>query len=100
MVLPSMMRLRRVAGRAGVHSLLADRANPKPTSRLRDLSPETLIDQEPVSLSVRGTRGVLLQTRETGAVPTPGPILDALVAEGFHIAPPLIRDARSRRLRN
>jgi uncharacterized protein len=47
-------------------------------------------------LTVRGTLGVLVQAREAGAVPTLRPILNALVAEGFRIAPPLVRAALSR----
>lgn len=48
------------------------------------------------SLAVRGTLGVLVQARKVGAVPALRPVLEALVAEGFRIAPPLIREALAR----
>jgi predicted nucleic acid-binding protein len=44
-------------------------------------------------LSVRGTLGVLVQARQLGLLPALKPVLDALVSEGFRIAPALIRDA-------
>jgi predicted nucleic acid-binding protein len=47
-------------------------------------------------LIVRGTLGVLVQARQAGAVPALRPVLEALVAEGFRIAPPLIREALAR----
>lgn len=42
---------------------------------------------------VRGTLGVLVQARQSGVLPALRPVLDALVAEGFRIAPALIREA-------
>jgi uncharacterized protein len=47
-------------------------------------------------IAVRGTLGVLVQARQMGALPALRPVLDALVAEGFRIAPALIREALSR----
>jgi len=47
-------------------------------------------------IAVRGTLGVLVQARQTGALPALRPVLDALVAEGFRIAPALVREALSR----
>jgi len=47
-------------------------------------------------IAVRGTLGVLVQARQIGALPALRPVLDALVGEGFRIAPGLIREALSR----
>jgi uncharacterized protein len=47
-------------------------------------------------IAVRGTLGVLVQARQRGALPALLPVLEALVAEGFRIAPALIREALSR----
>jgi uncharacterized protein len=44
-------------------------------------------------ITVRGTLGVLVQARLTGAVPALRPVVNALVAEGFRVAPSLIRRA-------
>ena len=44
-------------------------------------------------LAVRGTLGVLVQARQSNVLPALKPVLDALVAEGFRIAPGLIRQA-------
>lgn len=44
-------------------------------------------------LAVRGTLGVLVQARESSVLPALKPVLDALVAEGFRIAPALVRQA-------
>jgi predicted nucleic acid-binding protein len=44
-------------------------------------------------LAVRGTLGVLVQARQSDVLPALKPVLDALVAEGFRIAPALIRQA-------
>ena len=44
-------------------------------------------------LTVRGTLGVLVQARQSEVLPALKPVLDALVAEGFRIAPALIREA-------
>ena len=44
-------------------------------------------------LAVRGTLGVLVQARQSGVLPARKPILDALTAEGFRIAPALVRQA-------
>jgi predicted nucleic acid-binding protein len=44
-------------------------------------------------LSVRGTLGVLVQARRSEVLPALKPVLDALLAEGFRIAPALIREA-------
>ena len=46
-------------------------------------------------LPVRGTLGVLVQARQTGAVVQLKPLLGRLVAEGFRVAPALIREALS-----
>jgi predicted nucleic acid-binding protein len=46
-----------------------------------------------VTLAVRGTLGVLVQARESSVLPALKPVLDALVAEGFRIAPALVRQA-------
>ncbi len=47
-------------------------------------------------LAVRGTLGVLVQARQMGALPELRPVLDTLVAQGFRIAPALIREALAR----
>jgi len=44
-------------------------------------------------LTVRGTLGVLVQARQSGLLPALKPVLDALHAEGFRIAPALVRRA-------
>jgi predicted nucleic acid-binding protein len=44
-------------------------------------------------LSVRGTLGVLVQARQERLLPALKPVLDAIVAAGFRIAPALIREA-------
>ena len=44
-------------------------------------------------LAVRGTIGVLVQARHTGALPALRPVLDAIVADGFRISPTLLREA-------
>lgn len=44
-------------------------------------------------LAVRGTIGVLVQARQSNALPALKPVLDALIAEGFRIAPALIQQA-------
>ena len=44
-------------------------------------------------LAVRGTLGVLVQARQSGLLPALKPVLDALNAEGFRIAPALVRQA-------
>jgi predicted nucleic acid-binding protein len=44
-------------------------------------------------LVVRGTLGVLVQARQSGVLPALKPALEALVAEGFRIAPALMRQA-------
>ncbi|MGH9409326.1 MAG: DUF3368 domain-containing protein [Vicinamibacterales bacterium] len=44
-------------------------------------------------LPVRGTLGVLVQARQSELLPALKPVLDALVADGFRIAPALIREA-------
>ena len=44
-------------------------------------------------VAVRGTLGILVQARQSGVLPALKPVLDALVAEGFRIAPALIREA-------
>lgn len=46
-------------------------------------------------LTVRGTLGVLVQARQVEAVPALRPLLNALVAQGFRIAP-LVREALAR----
>lgn len=44
-------------------------------------------------LIVRGTLGVLVQARRTGALPALRPVLERLVADGFRVSPALIREA-------
>lgn len=44
-------------------------------------------------ITVRGTLGVLVQARLTGALPALRPSVDSLVAEGFRVARGLIRQA-------
>lgn len=44
-------------------------------------------------LAVRGTLGVLVQAGQSGVLAALKPALDALVAEGFRIAPALTREA-------
>jgi uncharacterized protein len=46
-------------------------------------------------LAVRVTLGVLVQARQSGVLPALRPVLDTLIAEGFRIAPALIREARA-----
>jgi uncharacterized protein len=43
-------------------------------------------------IAIRGTLGFLVQAHQMGALPALRPILDALVAESFRIAPALIRE--------
>lgn len=45
---------------------------------------------------VRGTLGVLVQAREAGALPALRPVLDALVEQGFRLAPALVFEALRR----
>jgi predicted nucleic acid-binding protein len=59
-----------------------------------------LIDERPGrevaqerGLAVRGTLGVLVQARQSNVLPALKPVLDSLVAEGFRIAPALVRQA-------
>jgi uncharacterized protein len=47
-------------------------------------------------IAIRGTLGFLVQAHQVGALPALRPILDALVAEGFRVAPALIRETLSR----
>jgi uncharacterized protein len=47
-------------------------------------------------IAVRGTLGVLVQARHLGALPALRPVLDALVGQGFRIAPALVREALAR----
>jgi predicted nucleic acid-binding protein len=42
-------------------------------------------------LAVRGTLGVLVQARQLGVLSKLQPVIDALVGEGFRIAPALVR---------
>ena len=44
-------------------------------------------------LTVRGTLGVLVQARRTGALPTLRPVLEQLAGDGFRISPALLREA-------
>ena len=44
-------------------------------------------------LTIRGTLGVLVQARQAHLLPALKPVLDALIAEGFRIAPALVREA-------
>jgi predicted nucleic acid-binding protein len=44
-------------------------------------------------LAVRGTLGVLVEARLSNVLHELRPVLDSLVAEGFRIAPALIRQA-------
>jgi predicted nucleic acid-binding protein len=44
-------------------------------------------------LVVRGTLGVLVQARRAGALPALRPVVDAMMADGFRIAPALLREA-------
>ena len=44
-------------------------------------------------LNVRGTLGILVQARKAGKLSALKPVLDALVAQGFRIAPALVREA-------
>ena len=44
-------------------------------------------------LVVRGTIGVLVQARRAGALPALRPVVDAMMADGFRIAPALLREA-------
>ncbi len=47
-------------------------------------------------LAVRGTLGVLVHAKESGAIGSLRPVLDALVAEGFRLAPLLVDEALRR----
>ncbi len=42
---------------------------------------------------MRGTLGVLVQAKQSGVLRALKPVLDALVADGFRIAPALVREA-------
>jgi uncharacterized protein len=44
-------------------------------------------------LAVRGTLGVLVEARHTGALPALRPVLEQLVSDGFRITPVLLREA-------
>ena len=44
-------------------------------------------------LAVRGTVGVLVQARQANMLPALKPVIEALLTEGFRIAPTLIREA-------
>jgi hypothetical protein len=44
-------------------------------------------------LAVRGTLGVLVQARQSNLLPALAPVIEMLLAEGFRIAPALIRQA-------
>jgi hypothetical protein len=44
-------------------------------------------------LAVRGTLGVLVQARQSNVLPALKPVIEALVAAGFRIAPALVREA-------
>lgn len=47
-------------------------------------------------IAVRGTLGVLVQARTTGALPALRPVLNALAAEGFRLSPLLVAEALRR----
>ena len=47
-------------------------------------------------LVVRGTLGVLVQARESGAILALRPLLDALVSEGFRVSPLIVAEALRR----
>ena len=47
-------------------------------------------------IAVRGTLGILVQARTTGALAALRPVLDALAAEGFRISPMLVAEALRR----
>jgi predicted nucleic acid-binding protein len=47
---------------------------------------------EALGLPVTGTLGLLLRAKRAGLVPAVRPLVDAVVAEGFHIGPCLYRD--------
>lgn len=47
-------------------------------------------------LVVRGTLGVLVRARESGHLPALKPVIEALQAEGFRIAPALVHEALRR----
>jgi predicted nucleic acid-binding protein len=47
-------------------------------------------------LAVRGTLGVLVRARESGAIAALRPVLDALAAEGFRMSPVLVDEALKR----
>lgn len=44
-------------------------------------------------VTIRGTLGVLVQARRANLLPALKPVFDALVTEGFRIAPALVREA-------
>lgn len=47
-------------------------------------------------VAVRGTLGLLVQARQAGALPALRPVLEALAAEGFRLAPALVAEALRR----
>ncbi len=47
-------------------------------------------------LDVRGTLGVLVQARQMGTISELRPVLDALMTEGFRLAPSLVEEALRR----
>ena len=46
---------------------------------------------EALGLMVAGTLGLLLRAKRAGLVPAVRPLMDAAVAEGFHVSPGLYR---------
>jgi predicted nucleic acid-binding protein len=47
---------------------------------------------ESLGLTVAGTLGLLLRAKRAGKVPAVRPLVDAVVAQGFHVHPGLYRD--------
>ena len=47
---------------------------------------------ESLGLAVAGTLGLLLRAKRAGMVPAVRPLVDAVVAQGFHVNPVLYRD--------
>ena len=47
---------------------------------------------EALGLTVAGTFGLLLRAKRAGLVPTVRPLVDAAIAQGFHLGPDLYRD--------
>ena len=73
---------------AGEQTVIAyTRAHPKYFAGLDDKLARLLA--ESLKLRVVGTLGILIQARRAGLIPAVRPLLDAVIAQGFRLAPQL-----------